>query len=218
MSFGRKRELVLALQPDVLILQEVARRDIDDLPATFTHWVGSNPHKGLAIVGFGEHEYELDASHTDELPWFIPLRIMDLNLHVIAVWACVKTPTFRYVRVTHAALDHFDGFIRAAPTVMVGDFNSNTIWDKKHGMLGHTQMTARLDALGVRSLYHEQRGEDHGEESVDTWYMYRDRTRGYHLDYAYLSDRLHPGASLAIGDPDAWLPHSDHMPLTLDVA
>jgi endonuclease/exonuclease/phosphatase family metal-dependent hydrolase len=218
MAFARKRELVMALQPDLLILQEVSRRDVDALPAAFTHWAGANPHKGLAIVGFGEHDYTIAECATDELPWFIPLRIADLDLQVIAVWACVKTPQFRYVRVTHAALDRFEAFIRAAPTIMAGDFNSNTIWDNKHGLLDHTHMTARLDELGLRSLYHVQRGEQHGAELTHTWYMYRNRTKGYHLDYAYVPEALMPGASLAIGQPDVWPPHSDHMPLIVDVA
>jgi endonuclease/exonuclease/phosphatase family metal-dependent hydrolase len=218
MSFARKRELVMALQPDLLILQEVSRRDIDDLPADFKHWIGNNPHKGLAIVAFGDHEYTIADCGTGELPWFIPLRIADLDLHIIAVWACVKTPQFRYVRVIHAALDCFESFIRAAPTIMAGDFNSNTIWDNKHGALDHTHMTARLESLGLRSLYHVLNTENHGEEITPTWYMYRNRTKGYHIDYFYVPEPFNPTASLAIGHPDAWLPQSDHMPLTLDLA
>jgi endonuclease/exonuclease/phosphatase family metal-dependent hydrolase len=215
MSFARKRDPILALQPDLLILQEVSRKDIDDTPAAFKHWVGANPHKGLAIVAFGDHDYRICDRYTDELPWFIPLRIADLNLNILAVWACVKTPQFRYVRVTRAAVDHYESFIRAAPTIMTGDFNSNTIWDKKHGALDHTHMTARLESLGLRSLYHAQSGEKQGGELTPTWYMYRNRTKGYHIDYGYASERLIPAASLAIGHPDLWLPHSDHMPLTL---
>lgn len=214
MSFARKRDLVMALRPDILILQEVSRRDIDGTPADFKHWVGSNPHKGLAIVAFGDHEYEICDRSTDELPWFIPLRIADLNLHILAVWACVKTPQLRYVRVTHAAIEHYEAFIRAAPTIMAGDFNSNTIWDKKHGELDHTAMVARLELLGLRSLYHVRSGEVHGEEREHTWYMYRNRTNGYHIDYVFASDALLPDASLSIGCPEIWLPHSDHMPLT----
>jgi endonuclease/exonuclease/phosphatase family metal-dependent hydrolase len=208
---------VLALRPDLLMLQEVSRRDIDGLPADFKHWVGSNPHKGLAIVGFGDHAYTIPECYTDELPWFIPLRIADLDLNVIAVWACVKTPRLRYVRVIHAALDHYDSFIRAAPAIMAGDFNSNAIWDRKHGALDHTHMTARLESLGLRSVYHAQHGEAHGAEQVNTWYMYRNRAKGYHLDYVYVSECLMAGTSLSIGEPDVWLSRSDHMPLIADV-
>ena len=217
MAFGRKRDLVMALRPDVLILQEVSRRDVDDLPAAFAHWVGSNPHKGLAVVGFGEHQYEIADCGAEELPWFIPLRVCDLDLQVIAVWACVKTLQLRYVRVIHAALDCFQTFVRAAPTIMAGDFNSNTFWDKKHGALDHTHLTARLHALGLRSLYHVRNGEEHGAELTPTWYMYRNRTKGYHLDYAFVPERFVPDAAFAVGHPDEWLPHSDHMPLVVEI-
>jgi endonuclease/exonuclease/phosphatase family metal-dependent hydrolase len=218
MSFGRKRDLVTALRPDLLILQEVSRRDLDETHARFRHWVGKSPHKGLAILGFADHDYQLDDRFTEDLPWFIPLRVADLDLQILAIWASVKTTQLRYVRVIHAALDHYDAFIRAAPTILIGDFNSNSFWDKKHGQLDHTHLVARLDELGLRSVYHHQRGEPHGGEREPTWYLYRHRTRGYHIDFAFVPDALLPHASLTIGEPDAWLPHSDHMPFTLDLA
>jgi endonuclease/exonuclease/phosphatase family metal-dependent hydrolase len=109
-------------------------------------------------------------------------------------------------------------FSRKSDLVMAGDVNSNTICDNKHGVLDHTLMTARLKSLGLRSLCHVLNGVNHGEELTHTLYMYRNRAKGYHIDYVFVPDALIPIASLAIGHPDAWLPHSDHMPLTLDLA
>ena len=57
-------------------------------------------------------------------------------------------------------------------------------------------MTARLKSLGLHSLYHVLNGETHGEERTPTWYMYRNRTKGYHLDYTFVPDPFIPGTSL----------------------
>ncbi len=218
MSFGRKRELILALRPDVLIVQEASRGDIEDLPSAFKHWVGSNPHKGLAVVAFANHDYQISDLYTDELPWFVPLRIENLNLNVLGVWAHVKNWQLRYVRLMHAALDHYRSLIESAPAIIAGDFNSNVIWDKKHGKHKHSLLIDRLDALGLRSLHHELSREEQGREQLDTWYMYRKRDRGCHIDYAFVPRELIPGSALSIGDPEEWLTASDHMPLSVEIS
>src|SRR3954464_2010885 len=107
MSLARKLPHLMSLAPDILILQEVSKRDVAAIPAAFKHWVGSNPHKGLAVVAFADHDYRICPTYTDELPWFIPLEIADLDLHLPRVWACVKTPILRYVRVIHSAIEHY---------------------------------------------------------------------------------------------------------------
>ena len=106
MSFARKRALILNLKPDILILSEVSQKDIAETPADFKHWIGSNPHKGLAILGFGDHDYNINDNYTDELPWIIPLEITEPNLHILGLWANDKTQQLRYPRVTHAAGEH----------------------------------------------------------------------------------------------------------------
>jgi exonuclease III len=217
MSFARKRALMLDLKPDILILSEVSKKDIDETPADFKYWVGSNSHKGLAVLGYGEHDYRISEKYTDELPWFIPLEITDLDLHILGLWAHVKTQQLRYVRVTHAAVDHYQDFITSAPTIMAGDFNSNTIWDKLHPKRSHSLLVEKLDELGLKSLYHEQNHEAQGQELTNTQYMYRHRDKGYHIDFAFLSNSLLGGATMEIGDPDLWLAQSDHMPIILDV-
>lgn len=111
-----------------------------------------------------------------------------------------------------AALDPSHAFSRAAPTIMAGVFNSNTIWDKKHGDRNHTHMTARLESLGLRSLYHVQTGENHGEELTPTWYMYRNRTKGYHIDYFYSSDALIPNSSSPSATPTLGSPTATTCP------
>lgn len=217
MSFARKRELMLALKPDVLILQECSEKDIIETKAPFKHWVGSNKHKGLGVIGFAEHEYKISDQYTAELPWFIPLEITDLNLHILAVWAHVKTQQLRYVRVTHAAIDHYQQFITESPTIITGDFNSNTIWDKLHSSRSHSLLVEKLHNLGIDSLYHYQTQELEGAETTPTLYMYRNPEKGYHIDFVFMSDSLLDKSKINIGKPDIWLSESDHVPVEVTV-
>lgn len=217
MAFGRKRELIQALNPDLLILQECSEKDILETDAPFKHWAGTNNRKGLGIIGYAEHDYKVSNLYTDELPWFIPLEIADINLHVLAVWAHVKTQQLRYVRVTHAAIDRYQNFITESPTVITGDYNSNTIWDKLHPKRSHSLLVEKLHGLGIDSLYHKQTKELEGSEATPTLYMYRNPEKGYHIDFAFMTDSLLPRSVMEIGKPEIWLRESDHMPVVADI-
>lgn len=52
MAYYKKRHLIEALQPDVVILQEVAKKDISAAEHPFAAWTGSNVNKGLGVIGF----------------------------------------------------------------------------------------------------------------------------------------------------------------------
>lgn len=99
----------------------------------------------------------------------------------------------------------------------MGDFNSNSIWDRAHPGCSHSDLVARLEQLQMTSVYHAQTNERQGEETASTFYLYRHRDKGYHLDYAFVSRGLLKQAHLAIPDGAIWLTRSDHLPLILDI-
>lgn len=216
MAYAAKQEAILAFQPDVLIIQECSERDLKQSGATFSHWVGSNPHKGLGVLGFGEHTYSLDSSYTDEYPWFVPFRIDDKRLNILGIWAHVKNKRERYVRVAHQAVDYYEKFLFGNSSIIIGDFNSNTIWDAEHPRRSHSDLVEKLRRLKLESVYHYQTQERQGNEKIFTLYMYRHEDKGYHIDYAFLSEPLLPKARLTIPDASTWLKKSDHLPLILE--
>ena len=79
-----------------------------------------------------------------------------------------------------------------------------------------------LEKMGLVSVYHEQRGERQGEETIPTIY-WRDRKRDgptYHIDYIFLPRSWLPAVNdFSIGSFDDWCATglSDHVPLILDV-
>jgi hypothetical protein len=211
MGFSKKRHLVEALQPDVAILPEVSQRHIAETNAPFKAWVGSNQHKGLGVLGFTNRSYVLHEAG-GLLPWHIPFTVDGMN--IIGLWAHVRDKDLKYVRVTHEIVRRHADFLISAPSLIIGDFNSNTAWDRDHPGRNHSMLVENLHALGLQSVYHETEGVAHGGETTKTYFHTKKLHFGYHIDYAFLG-----GASgrLAIGRHEDWLMHSDHMPLILDV-
>lgn len=78
-GFAKKRPLVEALKPDIAVLPETSQRDIEETEAPFKALVGSQPGKGLGIVGFTNRSYMLHEAGT-LLPWHIPLSVDGLKV------------------------------------------------------------------------------------------------------------------------------------------
>lgn len=212
MGFAKKRPLVEALKPDIAILAETSQRHIMETEAPFKAWVGSNPHKGLGVVGFTNRSYMLHEADA-HLPWHIPFSVDGLN--IIGLWAHVRDKELKYVRVTHEVVSRHAEFLTSAPSLIIGDFNSNTVWDREHPGRNHSMLVERLHGLGMQSVYHRANSDAHGAETTKTYFHTKKLHFGHHIDYAFLSEAC--SASLTIGSHEDWLTHSDHMPLVLDI-
>jgi endonuclease/exonuclease/phosphatase family metal-dependent hydrolase len=109
--------------------------------------------------------------------------------------------------------------MQAQPTVLLGDFNSNTIWDAEHPSdRSHSALVRYLEGLGLVSAYHSRYEEVQGRESRPTFFLYRHLQRPYHIDYCFLpATWLHRVSDVTVGGHAAWSAKSDHMPLTVDI-
>lgn len=213
MAYYKKRHLIDALQPDVVILQEVAKKDITSARDPFAAWTGSNPNKGLGVLGIASARYKITESADPGLPWHLPFSVDGLN--IVALWAHQLNRELKYVRVTHEIVDRHAAFLTANTALLMGDFNSNTIWDQVHPGRNHSMLVEKLGGLGLSSVYHRDGGKDQGAESTKTYFHTKNQRFGHHIDYAFLSAGM--SARLTVGDSDDWLAHSDHMPLILDI-
>jgi hypothetical protein len=213
MAFYKKRHLLDALLPDVAIVQEVSKKDIESGEYPFAAWVGSNPHKGLGVIGMSPASYKVTEPGDPALPWHIPFSVDGLN--VVALWAHKLTRELRYVRVTHEIVDRHTRFLGTGRGMLVGDFNSNTIWDAEHRGRNHSMLVDKLSGIGMDSIFHRQNETDHGSEQIKTFFHNWNPEIGHHIDYVFLSSAI--AAKVAVGEPDPWLQHSDHMPLVVDI-
>jgi len=102
--------------------------------------------------------------------------------------------------------------------IVIGDFNSNTIWDRFHRERSHSELVEKLGRLRLVSVYHTLRDEIQGQEVTPTQFMYRNLAKSYHLDFAFVSKVISRSCELIIGEPSEWIYKSDHMPLILTVS
>lgn len=137
------------------------------------------------------------------------------GLNIVALWAHQLTRELLYVRITHEIVDRHAGFLGTGRGLIIGDFHSNTIWDGYHPGRNHSMLVDKLRGLGLDSVFHRQHETAHGSEQVNTFFRNWKPQFGHHIDYAFLSSAVE--AKVAVGEPDAWLPHSDHMPLIVDI-
>ena len=228
MAFRKKADFILKHKPDILIVPECEHPDklifsIDTPKPTDILWFGKNQNKGLAIFSYSEYRFSILDNHNLELQMIIPISVTSklFSFNLFAIWA--NNPTDRdgqYVEQVWKAVHHYDSLLTNTKTVLVGDFNSNKIWDKKHRISNHSNVVKLLENKGIVSAYHLHYKQIQGAEEHPTLYMYRHKDKPYHIDYCFTSiDMAEKIQSVEIGDYDFWINHSDHVPVmvTFDI-
>jgi len=146
---------------------------------------------------------------------FISCRVND-KFDLLGVWTRMPRMIKEFYDYLQLNKDKF-----TSDMILAGDFNSNTNWDEKNGRKSHTNTIKQLAELGLCSAYHYQHKEEHGKESVPTYYQGRHIDEPYHIDFCFLNpSRL---AYMEVGKYDVWSGKrdknpvaSDHMPLVID--
>ncbi|MEQ1936285.1 MAG: endonuclease/exonuclease/phosphatase family protein, partial [Fimbriimonadaceae bacterium] len=175
-------------------------------------WFGDNPRRGLGV--FTQLPTEVIEM---ELPrYVVPIQVEGPTpFLLIAVWA-MPDKGDRYIRGVVRAMELCRHLIEGQPTVVLGDLNTNAIWNHQNPAdRNHTALVQNLDVLGLCSAYHAHRDELHGEEKEPTFYLYRHENRPYHLDYCFLPNTW-TVKSLSVGSLSEWKHLSDHVPLIVE--
>lgn len=219
-SFRTKFHALAQFDADLLVVQEC------EDPARSTHhgyrewasnylWVGPNKNRGLAVFARKGIRLERLPLESGPLELFLPCRI-DGTTSLLAVWAKqANSPTFQYIGQLWKYLQLYKQALATTPWLVVGDFNSNVIWDKWDRWWNHTDVVRELDALGMGSAYHQARAVTQGAEPEPTLFLHRNIKRPYHIDYAFLPRAWLNGCSVSVGKPAEWMKLSDHMPLSV---
>ena len=225
MAFRKKAGVILAEKPDILVVPECEHPDKLEFPPGTTLptgilWFGSNKNKGLGIFSYSGLKLKLLRNHNPDLKMIIPISVTgpDSKFTLYAVWANNPgDPDGQYVEQVWKALDHYDKKLTNKQTVLVGDFNSNTIWDRKYRAGNHSNVVKRLEEKGIFSCYHLHHAQVQGKEEHPTFYLYKHKDKPYHLDYCFAStDMIKKMGSVEIGDYDFWKQYSDHVPVIVE--
>jgi len=228
MAFRKKAEAILQYKPDILVVPECEhpdklKFDDDTLKPTDVLWFGSNQSKGLGIFSYCDSRLKVLRCHKPEFRWVVPVAVKgkQFNFTIYAIWAYNPTdPDGCYVTQVWKAIHQYNRMLGRKNTIMAGDFNSNTIWDKPRRVGNHSAVVARLERKGIRSAYHSHFKQLQGKEEHPTLYMYRHKDKPYHIDYCFVSqDMLDKLQSVEIGEYEYWRKYSDHVPViaTFDI-
>ncbi|MCC7053186.1 MAG: endonuclease/exonuclease/phosphatase family protein [Gemmatimonadaceae bacterium] len=204
-----------ALHADIAVLQECPKpaRQSDQF-----RWLGDTPRQGVAVIARGEYRLRRLPAPDGAPRYALPVSIRGPEqFSLLAIWAMNDRP-LRYVRAVVRTVELHRARLARGAMFVLGDFNSNTVWDREHPTTtNHSALVGQLAALGLHSCYHRATGESHGAESTPTFHLYRHASRPYHLDYCFApSSWLSRLSAVTIGAHERWMRHSDHRPLIMD--
>ena len=171
----------------------------------------------MAILSYSNYRFSLLDLHNENLKTIIPLQVKNekVSFNLFAIWA--NNPADRdgrYITQVWKAIHHYDSLLTNRGTILIGDFNSNTIWDRPRRAGNHSTVVEYLEKKGIHSLYHKFFKQVQGKEQHPTLYMYRHKNKGYHIDYCFASqDLVKKLNSVEVGAYAFWKKYSDHMPV-----
>jgi len=227
MAFRKKAAFILAHQPDIAVIPECEHPDkLKFSPGTpiptAMLWFGENKNKGLGIFSYSNYRFKVLRNHNPELKMIIPIGVTGgaVDFTLFAIWANnPNDPGGQYVEQVWKAIHHYEKKLKKNPTILIGDFNSNTIWDRKYRAGNHSNVVKKLEEKNIFSCYHLHHKQVQGKEQHPTFYLYKRQNKPYHLDYCFASgDMIDKIENVEIGDYDFWKQYSDHVPVMVTFA
>ena len=216
-ALEKKLPHLTELAADVCVLQECSA---PRAPAKHARWAGDRGKKGVAIIASGAWRVRRRVPRARVPRYIVPFDVDGpVPFIVLAVWSKPHR-RFPYVEGIHEAVRIYRSLIASRPTVILGDFNSNPIWDHQHrDGWSHSALVERLGNLGLVSAYHAFHGETAGKETRATYYHTWNRRKPFHIDYCFLPrDWAAKLRHVEVGGFNAWKHRSDHRPLVVDLA
>ncbi len=210
------------LLPDVCVVQECEdpTRSASDSYREWSAnslWIGDNKNRGLGIFTKPHIRLEPVALDANGLETFLPCRI-DGSMTLLGVWTRrTEAYDFRYIGQLWKYWNLHAEALRTEVSIVMGDFNSNVIWDKRHATASHTSVVQQLSNIGLESLYHHAKSVPQGKERDATLFLQRNLKKPYHIDYAFIPKNLLPSSTIEIGESHTWLKYSDHMPVRVRI-
>ncbi|GLX70815.1 endonuclease/exonuclease/phosphatase family protein [Paenibacillus glycanilyticus] len=181
-------------------------------------WYGDNPWKGLGVFATSQYELSVHPAYDDQYKWIVPISVSGgtENLTIIAVWTKNhKIRNLSYIGQLYMALQQYKSLLQTEQCIVVGDLNSNAIWDYYSRVGNHTAVVDLLRGYGIESAYHHFYGEPHGQETRPTHYFRYDQKKPFHIDYVFAPiNWLSRMQTVEVGTYDDWRDApSDHVPL-----
>jgi len=183
-------------------------------------WIGDTKNKGLGVFAKPEIKIERiswsNKYQDHSVKYFLPVRVNN-TFNILGVWAHKNnSPNFGYIGQLWKYLEINKRKIEG--TMVLGDLNSNKVWDQWDRWWNHTDVVSELEKLKIFSTYHYYFKESQGEESRPTLFLQRKLEKPYHIDYIFAPDfLLRKMKALEVGKYGEWIEFSDHMPIICEL-
>jgi len=222
MAYRKKAGLIALQKPDIAIIPECEEPDRLKFTANIPSpndvlWFGNNKNKGLGVFSYTDFTFQISKVHNPDFRTILPIHVKNKKLRftLFAVWA--NNPNDiknQYIGQVWKAVNYYSSLLKKEKTLLVGDFNSNTIWDKPNRVGNHSTVVEYLEEKRIHSTYHKFHNQIQGQEKHNTLFMYRHENKPYHIDYCFASgDFIKKLSNVEVGKHMDWCNHSDHTPL-----
>lgn len=221
-AFRKKVSQLSKMSPDLAVVPECESLEkmngAHQQLFSYGLWFGDNPNKGLGVFSTFNYELTVHPAYNERFKWVVPIKVGGSEpFLLLAVWTKNhKDNKQSYIRQLFMALQEYKSILLEETFLVIGDWNSNAIWDRSPGVGNYSTVVKLLRDYGLESAYHIFNGESHGAETQPTYYFRYDRNKPYHIDYCFIPQSwtkcLH---SVQVGSYDDWRPFSDHVPLNI---
>jgi exonuclease III len=223
-GFRKKADIILAYKPDLLVVQECEHPEklvfgkFMPKPNDY-HWYGDSLHKGIGIYSYSNYKLELLPIFNPEFRYILPIRVNGngQSFTLLAIWAMDNKENYeaRYIGQIWLAINYYTDLFSNS-IILIGDFNSNKIWDYKDRIGNHSDVVQKLENQNIYSIYHKYYLAEQGREKHPTFFLQRNQNKPYHIDYCFASTDIYDKLqALEIGTYENWSSHSDHSPLII---
>lgn len=214
-KFARNAGQLATLDADICIVPEALEPHATALGYGYaTHWHGEHGQRGLLIAAKNGWRLEVVQAAPQRHMLLTTIGRADVSISVIGVWA-MRGPQ-GYAGSVISGLDALLPSIKDVANVFVaGDFNASPVFDRTSPpALRFAQISDRLHASGLVSLWHQRSGEPFGSEATPSYFHQWKEHQRFHIDFAFVSKAMAERCrDFQIGAFDPWCGHSDHMPL-----
>lgn len=172
MAFRKKAAFILVHKPDILIIPECENSERLKFPENVPIpndmlWYGTNQHKGLGVFSYSDYRFELMNCHNPDFKNVLPISVSKgkTDFVLFAIWANnPQDKDGQYVTQVWKAINYYEKLLSENNCILIGDFNSNTIWDKPRREGNHSTVVSKLAEKNILSVYHKFFNQEQGKE------------------------------------------------------
>jgi len=213
---ARKVPLLNTLAPDIAVIQECARPEIESEQCL---WFGDNPRQGITIQATPPYGLRRLPALEGVPKFEEPVSVSGPSeFTILAVWSKAKQPCI-YIQGVVKAVQMYRDWITASPNRTDRRFEL----ERYLGCRAPARTESLCPGCALVRAWPGQRihsfcGEAHGKETRPTYYFRWNEQQPFHIDYCFIPEIwARDMRRVEIGSYDNWKQHSDHRPLLVSL-